>query len=90
MDGLLHTEMTVIVATTTTVLDDAKRWARATKRDVVALWIAAQDPRTPLHAKIIAGAVAAYALSPVDPIPPLMSQFREIAASWYAYCQWLR
>jgi uncharacterized membrane protein YkvA (DUF1232 family) len=46
-----------------------KSWARALKRDVVALWIAARDPRTPWMAKLIAGAVAAYALSPVDLIP---------------------
>jgi uncharacterized membrane protein YkvA (DUF1232 family) len=50
-------------------LDNAKRWAKALKRDVVALWIAARDSRTPLHAKIAAGAVAAYALSPIDLIP---------------------
>ena len=35
----------------------------------MALWIAAQDPRTPLAAKLVAGAVAAYALSPIDLIP---------------------
>lgn len=39
------------------------------KRDVVALWFAARDPRVPTHAKIVAGAVAAYALSPIDLIP---------------------
>lgn len=44
-------------------------WARALKRDVVALWIAARDPRTPIVAKLIAGGVAAYALSPIDLIP---------------------
>lgn len=47
----------------------AKQWARAIKRDVVALWIAARDPRVPWYAKATAGAVAAYALSPVDLIP---------------------
>jgi len=46
-----------------------KRWAKALKRDVVALWIAARDPRTPWYAKVVAAAVAAYALSPVDLIP---------------------
>ena len=46
-----------------------KAWARALKRDVVALWLAARDSRTPLAAKIVAGVVAAYALSPVDLIP---------------------
>ncbi|WP_062208121.1 YkvA family protein [Aureimonas sp. AU12] len=51
------------------MLARAKEWARAIKRDVVALWIAARDPRTPRGAKIAAGAVAAYALSPIDLIP---------------------
>ncbi len=51
------------------VLDPIRRWAKALKRDVVALWIAARDPRTPWYAKVAAGAVAAYALSPIDLIP---------------------
>lgn len=51
------------------MLDAAKQWARKLKRDVVALWIAARDPRVPWYAKATAGAVAAYALSPVDLIP---------------------
>ncbi|MDG4876912.1 YkvA family protein [Mesorhizobium sp. WSM4935] len=51
------------------MLDAAKQWARKIKRDVVALWIAARDPRVPWYAKATAGAVAAYALSPVDLIP---------------------
>jgi uncharacterized membrane protein YkvA (DUF1232 family) len=46
-----------------------KAWARNLKRDVVALWIAARDARTPWYAKALAGAVAAYALSPIDLIP---------------------
>lgn len=50
-------------------IERLKSWARALKRDVVALWIGARDPRTPWIAKLIAGAVAAYALSPVDLIP---------------------
>ncbi|MGH6781004.1 MAG: YkvA family protein [Sphingomonadaceae bacterium] len=44
-------------------------WLRTLKRDVHALWIAARDPRTPLIAKAVAAAVAAYALSPIDLIP---------------------
>jgi len=36
---------------------------------VLALWIAARDPRVPWYAKALAGAVAAYALSPMDLIP---------------------
>ena len=51
------------------MIDALKSWARNLKRDVVALWIAARDPRTPLAAKIVAGVVAAYALSPIDLIP---------------------
>ncbi|MBN8974991.1 MAG: DUF1232 domain-containing protein [Rhizobiales bacterium] len=51
------------------MLDALKQWARAIKRDVVALWLAARDPRVPWYAKAIAGTVAAYALSPIDLIP---------------------
>jgi uncharacterized membrane protein YkvA (DUF1232 family) len=51
------------------MLDRLKRWARAIKTDVVALWLAARDPRTPWHAKAVAACVAAYALSPIDLIP---------------------
>jgi uncharacterized membrane protein YkvA (DUF1232 family) len=47
----------------------AKAWARSIKRDVVAIWLAARDPRMPWYAKAIAAAVAAYALSPIDLIP---------------------
>jgi uncharacterized membrane protein YkvA (DUF1232 family) len=50
-------------------LETAKSWAREVKRDVVALYLAARDPRTPLIAKIAAASVAAYALSPIDLIP---------------------
>lgn len=46
-----------------------KHWARALKREVVALWIAARDPRMPVSARIVAAMVAAYALSPIDLIP---------------------
>ena len=46
-----------------------KDWARSIKRDVIALFLAARDPRTPWYAKVAAGLVAAYALSPIDLIP---------------------
>ena len=52
-----------------TLLERAKRWARVLKRDVLAVWIAARDPRTPRLAKVLALVVAAYALSPIDLIP---------------------
>ena len=46
-----------------------KQWARALKRDVHALYLAARDPRVPWHAKALAIVVAGYALSPIDLIP---------------------
>jgi uncharacterized membrane protein YkvA (DUF1232 family) len=42
---------------------------RAARREIIALWLAGRDPRTPWHAKAVAAAVAAYALSPIDLIP---------------------
>jgi uncharacterized membrane protein YkvA (DUF1232 family) len=51
------------------VLARLRAWARALKRDVHAIWLAARDPRVPWYAKMIAGCVAAYALSPIDLIP---------------------
>jgi uncharacterized membrane protein YkvA (DUF1232 family) len=47
----------------------AKEWARGVKRDVVAVYFAARDPGTPLLARCLALAIAAYALSPIDLIP---------------------
>jgi uncharacterized membrane protein YkvA (DUF1232 family) len=47
----------------------AKQWARTIKRDAAAVSIAARDPRVPWCAKVVAAAVAAYALSPIDLIP---------------------
>ena len=46
-----------------------RHWARLLKRETTLLWLAARDPRTPLSAKLVAGFVAAYALSPIDLIP---------------------
>ena len=51
------------------MLDRVTRWARGLKRDVHAIWLAARHPRTPRGAKLLALAVAAYALSPIDLIP---------------------
>src|SRR3954452_20245450 len=51
------------------MLRQIKDWARAIRRDVHALWLAARDPRTPWYAKAFALAIAAYALSPIDLIP---------------------
>ena len=46
-----------------------KTWARSIKRDAVAVWLAARDPRTPWAVRLLALAVAAYAFSPIDLIP---------------------
>lgn len=46
-----------------------KRWAKALRRDVMSLWFAARDSRTPTAARLLAVALAAYALSPIDLIP---------------------
>lgn len=51
------------------VLARLKMWARALRRDVLALWLAAGDWRTPWAARLLAAVVAAYALSPIDLIP---------------------
>lgn len=51
------------------MLGRVKDWARAVKRDLLALWLAARDPRTPLRAKIMALVVVSYAFSPIDLIP---------------------
>ncbi|MBX4936948.1 YkvA family protein [Rhizobium binae] len=51
------------------LISKAKIWAKSLKRDIVALWLAARDTRVPWYAKVVAGTVAAYALSPVDLIP---------------------
>lgn len=51
------------------MIDRARDWARRIKTDTYALYLAARDPRTPWYARIVAGLVVAYALSPVDLIP---------------------
>ena len=73
------------------MLASLKAWAGRLKRDVVALWLAARDPRTAWHAKLLAGFVAAYALSPIDLIPdfiPLLGYLDDLlivpAGIWLA------
>ncbi len=46
-----------------------KQRARALKKEVFAVYLAARDPRTPWYAKTIALLTVAYALSPIDLIP---------------------
>jgi uncharacterized membrane protein YkvA (DUF1232 family) len=51
------------------VIARLRRWVDTLKTDVLALWLAARDPRVSLVAKGLAALVAAYALSPIDLIP---------------------
>jgi uncharacterized membrane protein YkvA (DUF1232 family) len=46
-----------------------KIWAAALKREVMALWFACRDPRTPWYARLLTMLIVAYALSPIDLIP---------------------
>lgn len=50
-------------------LQRLKDRARRLSRETYAVYLAARHPRTPLMAKLLAGGVAAYALSPIDLIP---------------------
>jgi len=51
------------------VRESWKRRAKALRRDIYALYLAARDPRVPWQAKVIVVGVVAYALSPIDLIP---------------------
>ena len=44
-------------------------WARNLRSEIAVVYVAARDPRVPWYAKLVAAAVAAYALSPIDLIP---------------------
>ncbi len=46
-----------------------KNWARALRRDAHAIFLASRDPRVPWAVKLLALAIAGYALSPIDLIP---------------------
>ena len=46
-----------------------KARARQVKVDLIALSLAARDPRTPWCAKLIVAGAVAYALSPIDLVP---------------------
>lgn len=52
-----------------TMFGRIRDWAHRMRRDALAMWIAARSPETPLDAKLLAAAVAAYAFSPIDLIP---------------------
>ena len=50
-------------------LSRLRQRARALKKDTYAIYFACRDPRTPWYAKLLAGGIVAYALSPIDLIP---------------------
>jgi uncharacterized membrane protein YkvA (DUF1232 family) len=51
------------------VIQRLKNWAAILKRDVMTLWFACRDPRTPWYARVLTMLIVAYALSPIDLIP---------------------
>lgn len=51
------------------MLEQLKTRARALKREVYAIYIAARDPRTPWYAKALIFFVVAHTFSPIDLIP---------------------
>ena len=68
-----------------------REWARSLKLETLALYYATRDPRTPWSAKLVAGLVVAYALSPIDLIPdfiPVLGYLDELillpAGIWLA------
>jgi len=59
----------------TWLISRARQWAQTVRRDVLAVWLAARDPRTPWFARALALAVVAYAVSPIDLIPDFIPVF---------------
>jgi len=53
----------------TQLLNQFKHWVKLIKSEVIALYIATKDPRTPWFAKLFAVMVVAYFFSPIDLIP---------------------
>lgn len=61
--------------------EQIRQRARALKRESHALYLAARHPDTPWPARLLAGLVVAYALSPIDLIPdviPLLGYLDDI------------
>ncbi|WP_034384748.1 YkvA family protein [Deinococcus sp. YIM 77859] len=72
-------------------LERLRRLARHLRGELLALHLAARDPRTPWPARLLALLVLAYALSPIDLIPdfiPVLGQLDDLllvpAGLWLA------
>ncbi len=50
-------------------METLRRRAETLKAETYALRLAARDPRTPWHVKLIVAGIVAYALSPIDLVP---------------------
>jgi uncharacterized membrane protein YkvA (DUF1232 family) len=46
-----------------------RAWAKKLKTEIIALYLAYRDPRTPWYARVVIGLVVVYAFSPIDLIP---------------------
>jgi uncharacterized membrane protein YkvA (DUF1232 family) len=63
------------------VLQRLQNWAATLKREVMVLWFACRDPRTPWYARVLTMLIVAYALSPIDLIPdfiPILGYLDEL------------
>ena len=57
------------------------RWADALRRDAMTVWFCGRHPRTPWSIRLLALALAAYALSPIDLVPdfiPVLGYIDEV------------
>ena len=54
---------------------DLKQRAQSLKRQIPAVWLSLKDKQPPLVAKLLAGVIVGYALSPFDLIPDFIPVF---------------
>jgi len=52
-----------------TLIEKLKGWAKNLKQDILMLWFATKNPKTPWAPKSVCIFIVAYALSPIDLIP---------------------